>query len=155
MKFFGPDVVKKNKGYFGVRKCSKCNTLMEVNLLELRGVVRLFFIPIKTYITKRFLVCNKCESVYEITNEQWNHYLTYIHNRLDKKTTNIVIDTLTKINDSFIDNGTYIDITKEIYHPSIDSIYEGLIKKYGHKETLEELISVFFSHELDKRKQAK
>jgi len=155
MKFIGPDVVKNNKGYFGVRRCSKCNELKEVNLLELKGVVRFFFLPVKTYITKRYLVCNTCQSVYEITNEQWNYYSTYLHNRLDKKTTNNVLDTLTKINNTFVDNGTFIDITKEIYHPSIDSIYEELIKKYGHKETLEELISVFFSNELDKNKQTK
>jgi len=153
MKFFGPDVVKKDNGYFGIRRCSGCGELKSVNLMTLQGVVRLFFIPIKTYITKRFLVCEKCQSVYEITDEQWKYYSTYLHKRLDKKTSDKVIETLDSINKTFVDKGTIIDITKEIYHPSIDSIYEQLIKKFGHKETLEELISVYFSNELDKRKE--
>lgn len=153
MKFFGPDVVKKDKGYFGIRRCSSCGELKSVNLMTLKGVVRFFYIPIKTYITKRYLVCEKCQSVYEVTEDQWKYYSTYLHNRLDKQTTNKVIETLDNINQHFLDNGTIIDIRKEIYHQSIDSIYEQLIKKYGHKETLEEVISVYFSNELDKRKE--
>ena len=98
-------------------------------------------------------MCEKCQSVYEITDEQWKYYSTYLHKRLDKKTSDKVIETLDSINKTFVDKGTIIDITKEIYHPSIDSIYEQLIKKFGHKETLEELISVYFSNELDKRKE--
>lgn len=153
MKFIGPDIHKVNKGYFGIRRCSTCNELKEVNLLEIKGVVRLFFIPVKTFITKRFLVCEKCQSVYEITDDQWKYYSTYLHKRFDKKTSKQVIETLDNINQTFVNKGTIIDITKEIYHPSIDSIYEQLIKKFGHKETLEELISVYFSNELDKHRE--
>ena len=153
MKLFGTDIIKKDKGYFGIRRCAKCGELKEVNLLELEGVERFFYFFKKKYVTKRFLTCNTCNSIYEITDEQWAHYTPYLHNRLNKEQTKEVVETLDTINKSFVNNGTFIDITNEIYHPSIDSIYEQLIKKYGHKETLEELISVFFSNQLDEKNE--
>lgn len=146
MKFIGADVIKVNKGYFGVRKCEVCGEIKSVDLLELKGVVRFFFIPIKTYVTKKYLICEKCTACFEITDEQWNYYQTYLHRRLDRKTTMEIVKKLDSINQSFINNGTLIDIEDEIYHPSLDSILDTLTKKYGHKETLQEIISVYFTH---------
>lgn len=151
MKIFGADVVKKEKGFFGVRKCSNCNELVDVNYLELQGIERFLFIPVKKYITKRYLHCSKCQALYEITDEQWNHYSSYLHNRVDKNTTGEIIKTLEKINSSLLDNGTVIDVEDKLYHETLDLICDNLIKKYGHKENIEEIMSVYFLYEHDKQ----
>ena len=145
MKIFGADIIKINKGFFGIRKCETCGELKNVNLLILKGVVRFFFFPIKTLITKKFLVCQKCEACYEITEDQWNYYSTYISNRLDQKTTEKVVQTLNDINKTFLNKGTIIDIDNEIYYPSLDNILISLAKKYGHEQSLQEIMSVYFS----------
>ena len=151
MKIFGADIIKKEKGFFGVRKCSNCNELREVTYLELQGVERFFFIPVKKYITKRYLHCSKCESLYEITDEQWTHYSSYLHNRVDKDTTSKIIKDLESINTVLKDKGTIIDVEDKIYHESLDSICDTLIKKYGHKEAIEEIMSVYFLYQHDKQ----
>jgi hypothetical protein len=151
MKIFGADIVKKEKGFFGVRKCSNCNELREVTYLELQGVERFFFIPVKKYITKRYLYCTKCKALYEITDEQWTHYLSYLDDRVDKNTTSMIIKDLEKINSTLLNKGTIIDVEDKIYHESLDTICDNLIKKYGHKETIEEIMSVYFIYQHDKQ----
>ena len=144
MKLFGLDVVKKNRGYFGVRQCTQCGKLVDVNLLELTGIDRFLFIPVKKYITKRYLHCSKCESLYILTDEQWNHYSSYLNHRLSKKSTEEILKTLDDINKVYKEKGVIVDIDDKTYHPALDEICETLIKKYGHKENMEELISVYF-----------
>ena len=60
MKFFGLDITQKNYGYFGVRRCSECGGLKDVEYVKLKAVFRFFFIPIPLKTLKRFLVCDKC-----------------------------------------------------------------------------------------------
>lgn len=144
MKPFGLDIVKKDKGYFGVRQCTQCGGLKDVNLIELTGVDRFLFIPVKKHITKRYLYCSGCDGLFTLSDEQWNHYKSYLHHRLSKKDTEEVISTLSNINNIYKEQGVNIDIDDKVYHPALDDICESLIKKYGHKENMEELISVFF-----------
>jgi hypothetical protein len=144
MKAFGLDVVKKDKGYFGVRQCSQCGGLVDVHLLELTGVDRFCFLPVKIHITKRYLHCSKCDALFTLSDEQWAHYKSYLHHRLSKKTTEEILTTLNNINKVYEEQGVRIDIDDKTYHPALDDICDNLIKKYGHKENMEELISVFF-----------
>ena len=144
MKAFGMDIIKKDSGYFGVRECSNCGKLVDVNLLELTGVERFLFLPVKTYVTKRYLKCIHCESLFTLSDEQWAHYKSYLNHRLSKKTTEEILDTLKQINSSYQEKGIFVDIDDTTYHPALDDICDILIKKYGHKENMEELISVYF-----------
>ena len=48
-----------------------------------------------------------------------------------------------------VDENASKEVIKSAYetrisHPALDDICDSLIKKYGHKENMEELISVFF-----------
>ncbi len=149
MKAFGVDVVKKDRGFFGVRKCSQCGCLVDVNLVDLVGVERFLFIPVSKYMTKHYLHCSKCECLFSLTDEQWAHYQTYLHERLPKSTTDEIIKVLDNINKTYIENGVVIDIDNSIYHPALDDICDTLIKKYGHKESMEEIMSVYFIAKYD------
>lgn len=150
MKAFGLDVVKKDKGFFGVRQCTQCGGIVDVNLLELTGVDRFLFIPVKKYVTKRYLSCTKCQSLFTLTDEQWNHYKTYLNHRLSKKTTDEILDKLKDINKTYLEKGIIVDIDDKVYHAALDEICDNLTKKYGHTKNLEEIISVFFISEYDK-----
>lgn len=145
MVFIGDGIETRNLGYFGIRKCEVCNAFRDVDLIEVKNVFRFFFFPVKTYAIKRFLCCRKCSACFEINPKLWDFYQTYMNKRLNKKDTDDIISTLTKINNEFINQGTYIDIGDSIYHGSLDTIYSTLAKKYGESEYLEELISVYFS----------
>lgn len=151
MKCFGLDIIKNDKGFFGVRQCTNCSKLVDVNLIELTGVDRFLFMPVKKYITKRYLCCEKCQSLFTLTDEQWAHYKTYLNHRLNKKTTDEILSTLKNINKTYLENGVVVDIDNKVYHPALDEICDNLTKKYGHTKNLEEIISVFFISEYDNK----
>jgi len=145
MKFFGLDVKTNEKGYFGVRRCTECKSLRDVNLVEITGVERMFFIPVKKLANKRFLICTTCGAALEINNDLWNYYNTY--NRFDKSTTDKVVETLQQIDSDLTDKNLSLKCDDKISQSSLNLIYDGLIKKFGNPNNLEELISVYFSKE--------
>ena len=58
MKFLGRELKEVDKGYFGVRRCTICNEhLRDVNLVEIYATNYVCFVPIKSTIVKRILVC--------------------------------------------------------------------------------------------------
>lgn len=145
MKFFGTDVKTEEKGYFGIRRCTECNALRDVNLVEIYGTERMFFIPIKKLGLKRFLVCSSCNAALEINKDLWNYYKTYP--RFDKHTTDQIVQTLKQIDLDLADNNVDLKIGSKESVSSLDMIYKNLIRKFGNPNNLEELISVYFSKE--------
>lgn len=145
MKFFGLDIKTNEKGYFGVRRCTGCKTLRDVNLVEIYGVERVCFIPVKKLSSKRFLICTTCGAALEINNDLWNYYKTY--NRFDKTTTDRVVQTLEQIDNDLSKQNLDLRCEDKFSEPSLNMIYDGLIKKFGNPNNLEELISVYFSKE--------
>ena len=145
MKFFGLDVKTDEKGYFGIRRCTECKALRDVNLVEICGVERMFFVPVKKHACKRFLICTTCGAALEINNDLWNYYKTY--DRFDKSTTDKVVQTLQQIDSDLVDQNLNLKCEDKLSETSLNMIYEGLIKKYGNPNNLEELISVYFSKE--------
>lgn len=144
-KFIGKDVISVNKGYFGVRYCEECKKLQACDLVDLKAVYNFAFVPIKTYAVKRVLQCPTCKACFFISDDQWEHYLPYLHKRLNEKTTWEVFDKLDIINNSLLKQGVTIDIKNEKCFHSLDQIVDGLAKKYGHPETLSEIVSVYYS----------
>ena len=145
MKFFGTDVKTEEKGYFGIRRCTECNALRDVNLVDIHGTERMFFIPIKKLGLKRFLVCSTCNAALEINKDLWNYYKTY--SRFDKHTTDQIVQTLKQIDLDLADNNVDLKIGSKESVSSLDMIYKNLIRKFGNPNNLEELISVYFSKE--------
>lgn len=145
MKFFGLDVKTNEKGYFGVRRCTECKALRDVNLVEINGVERVCFIPTKKLASKRFLICTTCGAALEINNDLWNYYKTY--NRFDKPTTDKVVQTLKQIDTDLTEQNLNLRCEDNLSQSSLNMIFNNLIKKFGNPNNLEELISVYFSKE--------
>ena len=145
MKFFGKDVQELNKGYFGVRRCTVCkDELRDVNLVELYATNYFCFIPIKSVLIKRILVCSHCNAYMEIDNKLWNYYSTYYNNRFSKSTTDNILGILTRMSSEMGAKGVKLSIGDESSQKSLDVIYNGLIDKYGVEQNVEEIISVFY-----------
>lgn len=145
MKFFGKDVKEVNKGYFGVRRCSICNDeLRDVNLVELHVTNYFCFIPIKSEIVKRILVCSHCDAYMEINSKLWKYYETYYNDRFTKDTTDNIIGLLNAVSKEMDKKGVKLTMTDEACEKSLDVIYNGLIDKYGSEQNVEEIISVFY-----------
>ena len=145
MKFFGLDVKTSEKGYFGVRRCSECKSLRDVNLIEINGVERFFFMPRKTHPTKHFLICATCGAALEINKDLWHYYQTY--DRFDKQTTDQVVNTLQQIDSDLNSQNLNLKCEDKSSQTSLNLIFNNLTKKFGNPNNLEELISVYFSRE--------
>ncbi len=145
MKFFGKDIKEVNRGYFGVRRCTICkDELRDVNLVELHVTNYFCFIPIKSEIAKRILVCSHCNAYMEINNKLWDYYQSYYNNRFSKNTTDNILGILTKMSKEMEQKGVKLSLNDESSGKSLDMIFNGLINKYGVEQNVEEIISVFF-----------
>lgn len=59
---------KKGKplGYAGIEKCPHCKNWSAFTLYEMSNNVRLYFVPVAKFNTKRYLVCGTCDTGWEI-----------------------------------------------------------------------------------------
>jgi hypothetical protein len=145
MKFIGKDIKEVNKGYFGVRRCTICkDELRDVNLVELHVTNHFCFIPIKSEIAKRILVCSHCNAYMEINNKLWSYYESYYNSRFSKATTDNIVGMLTRMSSEMEKNGVKLSIGDDSSEKSLDMIFSGLANKYGVEQNVEEIISVFY-----------
>jgi hypothetical protein len=145
MKFLGKDIKEVNKGYFGVRRCTICNEhLRDVDLIEIHCTNYFCFIPLRSTIIKRILVCTNCKAYMEIDDKLWKYYSTYYNHRFDKQTTDGIINTLSSISNTMAENGIALKVDDETSQKSLDLIFNSLCDKYGVSENVEEIVSVFF-----------
>lgn len=145
MKFFGKDIKEINKGYFGVRRCTICNEeLRDVNLVELHTTTNICFVPVGSSVAKRLLVCQKCGSYMELSDDLWQYYQGYYNRRFNKVTTDNIISTLSKMNKQLENNGVKLNLEDKTSGQSFDLIYKSLVEKYKVWENIEEIISVFY-----------
>jgi len=145
MRFIGRDLKDINRGYFGVRRCTICNEeLRDVNLVEIHATNYLFFIPIRSKLLKRILVCQHCNSFMELNEDLWRYYRTYYNNRFSKSTTDNIIKTLTELSKQMEQNGVKLNTSDKAYESSLDLIYQKLSDKYSVHQNVEEIISVFY-----------
>jgi len=145
MKFFGKQIKEVNKGYFGVRRCTICkDELRDVNLVEIYITSYFCFIPIKTILLKRILVCQHCKAYMELDEKLWKYYESYYNKRFDKTTTDNIISTLTKMKQELHNSGVHLSVSDDASQKSLDLIYDSLCEKYNVCENVEEIISVFY-----------
>ena len=145
MKFFGKEIRELNKGYFGVRRCTICNDeLRDVDLVEIYATSYFCFVPIRNTLLKRILVCSHCKAYMEIDNKLWNYYQTYYNERFNKSTTDNIINLLTSLSQQMEQNGVKLGIHDETAQQSLDLIHKTLSEKYGVRENIEEIITVFY-----------
>lgn len=145
MKFFGKDIKEVNKGYFGIRRCTVCkDELRDVDLVEIYATNYVCFIPTKTELVKRILVCSQCNAYMEINNKLWNYYESYYNDRFSKSITDNIVGILTRMSDEMSKKGVRLSIGDDVSQKSLDIIYNGLIDKYGVEQNVEEIISVFY-----------
>ena len=143
MRLFGLDIMQKNMGYFGVRRCTECGGLKDVEYVKLKAVFRVFGLPIPLKTLKRFLVCDKCGAAFEVSDELWDYYKTYYNKRFSKAKTDELLGILIKIDATVADNS--VDYKEKCYTTVLDMIYNSLIKKFPNGKNLEEVLSVYFS----------
>ena len=147
MKFIGRDLKDINKGYFGVRRCTICNdALRDVDLVEILATNYIFFVPIKSNIVKRILVCNHCKAYMEIDDKLWKYYNSYYNRRFDKPTTDIIINTLSTISNDMAQNGVKLCTDDDTSKQSLDLIFNKLCDRYEVAENVEEIVSVFYKN---------
>ena len=144
MKFWGIDIKQKNNGYFGVRRCTNCNQIRDVELMELQGKKCVCFFPVKDLGTKRFLICSHCTAALEINDDLWEYYSKYDY-RFDKQTTDEIVDTLKNINNTLTSKEINLDFDSKDSQSALNLIYDKLCAKYNNPQNLEEIISVYFS----------
>lgn len=145
MKFLGKEIKEINKGYFGVRRCTICGEeLRDVDLVEIYATNYFCFIPTRTTIIKRILVCKHCKAYMEIDNKLWSYYSTYYKDRFNKSTTDEIVNTLKTLSTNMEQKGTKLDIEDETSQQALDLIYKSLCEKYGVCENVEEIVSVFY-----------
>lgn len=63
---------KKGKvvGYAGVEKCPHCRNWAHFSIYEMANNVRLYFVPVAKFNTKRYLVCGTCDTAWEIESNK-------------------------------------------------------------------------------------
>ncbi len=145
MKFIGKELKEVNKGYFGVRRCTICNEkLRDVNLVEIHSANYVCFVPVKSTIIKRILVCQQCKAYMEIDDKLWKYYASYYNRRFDKATTDDIVNTLTNISNEMAQNGVKLNTSDEASLQSLDLIFNKLCDKYPVHENVEEIVSVFY-----------
>ena len=145
MKFFGKELKEVKKGYFGIRRCTICNeALRDVDLVEVHATNYICFVPVKSKVMGRLLVCKHCNAFMEINNELWEYYRTYYNQRFNKATTDSIVSTLTNMATQMELKGVKLDIDDKTSSQAIDLIYKSLAQKYGVCENVEEIISVFY-----------
>ena len=145
MKFIGKDLTEINKGYFGIRRCSICgNELRDVDLVELYSTSYFFFIPCRSKLIKRLLVCSNCNAYMELSEDLWSFYSTYYNQRFNKSTTDNIVNTLTALSKETEQNGVKLNFNDKAYEPALDLIYKTLAEKYKVWQNVEEIISVFY-----------
>lgn len=145
MKFFGKDISKSNKGYFGVRRCTICNDeLRDVDLVEIYSTKYVCFVPVYKTLLKRILVCKHCDAYMELDEKLWRYYVTYYNKRFDKITTDNILQTLDKMTAEMKNNGITLSISDETSQQSLDLIYKSLCEKYNTQENVEEIVSVYY-----------
>ena len=132
MKFFGKDIKEINKGYFGVRRCTICKgELRDVNLVEICATSYFCFVPLRSTIVKRLLVCNHCKAFMEIDSKLWEYYSSYYNKRFNKSTTDEIINTLQSISNNIEQSGVKLEIDDKTSQQSLDLLYKGLCNKYN------------------------
>lgn len=145
MKFFGKELSDNNKGYFGVRRCTICNEeIRDVNLVEIKSTNYFCFIPIRTSIVKRILVCQHCKAYMEIDDKLWEYYSSYYNQRFNKNTTDKIINTLSTLTKDMAQNGIILNLDDDTAQQSLDLIFKGLCDKYGTPENVEEIVSIYY-----------
>ena len=64
--FIGWGKKGKQVGYAGVEKCPHCRNWSHFTIREVSNRVRLYFVPVAKFNTKRYLVCGTCDTAWEI-----------------------------------------------------------------------------------------
>jgi hypothetical protein len=63
---------KKGKllGYAGIEKCPHCKNWAHFTIYEQSSNVRLYWVPVAKFNTKRFLVCSICDTAWELERDR-------------------------------------------------------------------------------------
>ena len=144
MKVFDIKLKERNKGYLGIRRCTVCRDLIDVDLILVKRKFYFLGIPLYTIGTNRCLKCKKCRAILCIDN-LWNHYKTYLKTRFNKQMTDDVINSLKEIDEGLKGQGISLNLRDEKDKKTIQYVYESLYKKYGNQKNIEEIVSIYFS----------
>lgn len=141
MKIFSKKTIKKNFGYFGKRRCGKCQTLNDVDLVKARLYACFLGLPIFPLKEKKLLVCQKCGAYMEIGQKLWEYYCKCNITRFSKEKADEIFGIVFEI-----DVATNLSNEKNIIlkQKMIDEIFVSLAKKYENPFAIEEILSVYF-----------
>ena len=139
---------KGNKvGYVGINKCPKCKNYAHFSLYELVSNVKLYFVTVAKFNKKRYMVCEVCDTGYELNEDQFLAFTQESLNNFDRATTDQVWDYIA---DRFSELTEQIDTSDpDRYENIYSTILNEITNIYGNEENATKIMAKYFECLLD------
>ena len=109
---YGWDTITKQENLLGKKQCGNCENVTDIYLARLIFRIKLFFIPVLWWTTKRFILCSRCGIVKEIDKNEYNELknnpgMIYSYNI--QENSNKEIGRIQNWQDNIIESQTYMN----------------------------------------------
>ena len=109
---YGWDTITKQEKLLGKKQCENCGNVTDIYLARLIFRIKLFFIPVLWWTTKRFILCSRCGIVKQIDKNEYNELknnpgMIYSYNI--QENSNKEIGRIQNWQDNIIESQTYMN----------------------------------------------
>lgn len=120
---YGWDTITKQENLLGKKQCENCGNVTDIYLARLIFRIKLFFIPVLWWTTKRFILCSRCGIVKEIDKNEYNELknnpgMIYSYNI--QENSNKEIGRIQNWQDNITDGQTYMNYNENISNQSLN-----------------------------------
>lgn len=129
---YGGDTITKQEKLLGKKHCGNCENVTDMYLARTIFRIKLFFIPVLWWTTKRFILCSKCGIVKQINKNEYNELknnpgMIYSYNDIQENL-NKEMGRIQNWQDNIIDGLTYMNGNDSVMNqPSQKPSNQGLI----------------------------
>lgn len=109
---YGWDTITKQEKLLGKKQCENCENVTDMYLARSIFRIKLFFIPVLWWTTKRFILCSRCGIVKQIDKNEYNELknnpgMIYSYNI--QENSNKEIGRIQNWQDNIIESQTYMN----------------------------------------------
>lgn len=109
---YGWDTITKQEKLLGKKQCGNCENVTDMYLARTIFRIKLFFIPVMWWTTKRFILCSRCGIVKQIDKNEYNELknnpgMIYSYNI--QENSNKEIGRIQNWQDNIIESQTYMN----------------------------------------------
>lgn len=109
---YGWDTITKQEKLLGKKQCVNCENVTDMYLARTIFRIKLFFIPVMWWTTKRFILCSRCGIVKQIDKNEYNELknnpgMIYSYNI--QENSNKEIGRIQNWQDNIIESQTYMN----------------------------------------------